>query len=92
MSKPLISYILKADGTEIEFLPANGTDFTLEEAKGAVGGFVEVYDLPDGRVMLMNDYGRDLPQNAVATVLAYNVNSGSGGIVGDVVICPASYF
>lgn len=92
MSKP-DAYILKTTGEEIEYRPANGTDYTLAELQHAVGGYVQLEYLPDGRMIIMNEEGNllGLKQNAAATVLAYTLETGPNGIVGDVLICPPSY-
>lgn len=64
--------IIKADGTTQEVTPANGRNFRLKEVQAIVDGLVEVVDLPDGRIMLINEEGKliDLPRNAEATKLA----------------------
>lgn len=88
MSKPR-AYIIKADGEEVVFEPSNGTDYTLEEMHRAVGGFIEVHLLPDGKLIGLNEdaIAHNLPQNAAATIYAHNLNTGPKGIQGDVLIC-----
>ena len=60
---------------------------TLHEAQQLVGGYVEVYVLPDKRTMLCNENGvaERLPYNTEATQLAHKGTE----IVGDVVVLPA---
>lgn len=82
--------IIHASGERTETAPANGEFFTLEEMQAAVGGYVEAHRLLDGRFMLVNEEGWDLPPNEVATVMAPHLNSGQRGITGDVLVCPAS--
>jgi hypothetical protein len=57
--------------------PENGTTFTLEELQKAVGGYIEVIHLADGRVMVLNEEGRlhGLPFNANATRVLSDVGS-----------------
>lgn len=87
------AYYHTTDGRETEVMPANGTDFTLAELQELVGGYVEIHGLPDGQIMCMNEDANSLglPVNAAATVTAYNLASGPGGIRGNVVICPPSF-
>lgn len=55
---------------------------TLSEAQKAVGGYVEVLVLPDGRQMLVNEDGlqEGLPLNKNASLIAEQI------ILGDVLI------
>lgn len=55
---------------------------TLPEAQKAVGGYVEVLVLPDGRQMLVNEDGlqEGLPLNKNASLIAEQI------ILGDVLI------
>jgi len=82
--------ILRANNTQEEVSPSNGSDFQLAEVKAIVDGWVEITYLSDGRIMLLNEEGKisDLPPNWAATEL-FN----QGGrlwyevIVGDVLVC-----
>lgn len=47
--------LLKANGTECEVLPKNGTDFSLEELQGFVGGYVELIYFHDGYMLVLKD-------------------------------------
>ncbi len=60
--------------------------FSLEELQGIVGGYIDIVPLWPGWLMVVNDDGllRDLPLNAVASLLHH----GLGAIVGDVLVCP----
>lgn len=64
--------IYYANGETKEVQPANGVSFTLKEAQSIVGGLVEVVDLPDGRIMIINEEGKliGLDRNEAATKLA----------------------
>ena len=73
-----MAVILHFDGREEEIQPRNGTDFQLAELKPIVGegappgeDYIEIYPLPDGRIMVLNESGKllNLPFNVKATVL-----------------------
>ena len=61
---------------------------SLAEAQKAVGGFVQVLFLKDGRQMLVNEEGKlnGLPLNSEATKLARGLISANDYIVGNVLI------
>ena len=70
--------IIHFDGREEEVQPRNGTDFKLAELKPIVGegadpgdDHIEIYPLPDGRIMVLNEEGKiiGLPRNEKATAL-----------------------
>lgn len=76
--------IIKANGTVSEITPKNGTDFSLKELRDVVKGYIEIVNLPDGRIMVVNEEGKlyGLPINQQATNLyGYEI------IVGDVLVC-----
>jgi Domain of unknown function (DUF3846) len=65
--------IYRANGTQEEVAPENGTDFKLAEVQKIVGGHVEVMRLNDKKlIMIVNEEGKlyDLPRNEQATKLA----------------------
>lgn len=79
--------IVKTDGSITELKPLNGTDFTLEEMQGVVGGYIEVVGTMDeSRVMVLNEEGKlkKLPLNSKATAIYPNL---ADIIVGDVLVC-----
>lgn len=84
--------IIHADGTEETVVPANGTDFSLEEAQKIVGGYIEVVNLPDGNILVCNEEGlyMNLEVNEKATIICHEHNAIMPGsfIVGDVLYCP----
>ena len=82
--------LIKTEGTESEIAPADGSVFTLDELQGYVGGYIEAHRLLDGRWMILNEEGWDLPPNEIATVMAPHLVTGGKGITGDVVVCDAS--
>ena len=76
--------ILRANGAVEETAPKNGRDFSLEELKNIVGGYIEIVPLESGEIMIVNEEGKlyHLPVNMQATHLyGYEI------IVGDVLVC-----
>lgn len=67
--------------------PANGTDFSLEELQGFVGGLIDIVTLPDGFIMVVNDeyLMNGDPYNPLASAMV-----GEGGhVLGGVLVCPS---
>lgn len=87
--------IIKADGTSKEVDPKNGRDFSLEELKEVVKGWIEVIWFHDGtnRIMIINEEGKlphvNLPYNSEATLLAIEGRAipPTEYVVGDVLVC-----
>lgn len=82
--------LLKANLEVIDVTPENGTDFSLEELQGFVGGFIEIVPLTGGQIMVINEEGKlnDLPVNALATNALYLARPAfCDVIVGDALIC-----
>lgn len=83
--------IIKADGTEETIVPANGTDFSLEEAQKVVGGLIEVVNLSDDMILVCNEEGlfMHFDINEKATDLCHKSEAIMPGsfIVGDVLYC-----
>ena len=81
--------IIKANGIETETKPKNGTDFKLEELKEIVGGWVELVWLPLGKIMAVNEDGKNmnLPINEKATKIYREAFAYPDYIVGDVLLC-----
>ena len=82
-----MAQIIKADGTKIDVIPKNGTDFQLSELQEIVGGYIEIVFTKDDQLMVVNDEGKlnGLPINEEATKLV-----GYDLIVGDVLVCASS--
>ena len=77
--------LIKADETSTEVKPKNNKKhFSLEELQKFVGGYIQIANTTDGRLMIMNEEGRlnGLPFNKIATDLYRN-----SVIVGDVLVC-----
>lgn len=96
--------IIKMTGEITSVVPeSKNGKFTLSELQGAVGGYIELVHLADGRLMVVNEEGKlmDLSLNMKATTLVARVgikvfNSkltgdaairATGGIAGDVLVC-----
>lgn len=68
----MCAMIYYPDGSHKPVSPKNGTDFSLEELRAIVGGYIEVIYLPDSiHIMVINEEGRvkNLPRNEKATQL-----------------------
>lgn len=50
--------IYKTSGEVIEIKPKNGTDFSLSELQSIVGGYIEIIDLFNGKIMVVNEEGK----------------------------------
>ena len=80
--------IIRVDGTQEEYLPANGRHYTLAELKKAIGGgWIEIVKTRDGRLMVLDEEGKlkGFPVNRVATALY--LYGAQDPIVGDVLVC-----
>jgi len=81
--------LLPASGAPRTVTPANGRAFTLRELQTFVGGYIQGIGTPDGRLMFLNEDGKQLglPPNLPATdmvrawLLPFDI------IVGDVILC-----
>lgn len=85
------AYIISESGDVREIKPENGSDFSLEEAQQAVGGFIEVVYLNDKQIMIVNEEGKFTKKcNQAATAIGrlnralFNFDY----ISGDVILCP----
>lgn len=78
---------IKTNGETIEVNPKNGTDYSLEELQGFVGGYIEIIEInigfAKGKLMVVNEEGKidGLPLNTMATLIA------GQAIVGNVLVC-----
>jgi hypothetical protein len=86
-----MAILVKTNG-EIEYVsPQNDSDFSLNELKNFVGGYIEI--LPLGKeLMVINEEGKllGLPYNENATArLQSQYGANSDYIVGNALICSA---
>lgn len=82
--------LVKSNGETKPVDPANGTDFSLDELKKYVGGYIEIFRLSSEAVMVCNEDGHalNLPYNDNATLFTMVAPlTRVEAIVGDVVIC-----
>lgn len=83
--------IIHTDGSEEKVVPANGNDFSLEEAQKIVGGYIEVVNLTDGNILVCNEEGKlmSMENNPKATEIAVKHNALLEGdyMVGNVLLC-----
>ena len=79
----MLSTVIFTDGAKKNVEPSNGTDFSLEELRGFVGGHIELVRLSKSQVMVVNDEVNvyDLHQKNNASMI---VNM--AGII-DVIVC-----
>ena len=80
-----------ANGYEEDARPINGKTFTLKELQDAVGGYIEVIRLNDGRLIIVNEEGllQGLPVNIEATNILRRDHSTTQYIVGTAIVCDA---
>ena len=81
--------IFFTDGSEKEVSPKNGSDFSLEELQGVVGGYIQILYLDNGELMIVNEEGKldGLPFNKKATDYVVNDGKYIDVIVGNVLVC-----
>lgn len=80
--------LYKADGTILEVVPANGTDFQLDELQAMVGGYIEIVPAGKGKIMVLDDEGKlkGKPVNDAATMIFMQAGY-YDTIVGDALVC-----
>lgn len=86
--KPMLSTVITTDGLHTNVEPSNGTDFSLEELNGFVGGYIEIVRLSKSQVMVVNEEGKlmGLEYNPCATLLV-QIAGHRDTIVGNVLVC-----
>lgn len=87
--------LYKQSGEVVDVTPENGTDFSLQELQGYVGGYIETLALSHNRFMVINEEGKfakGAERNEKATEIA--VESGAiwfeDFIAGNALVCTAS--
>jgi len=83
-NKEGVSEIIKANGDVKPIEPNNRRDFKLNEMQKAVGGYIEIVETIDNRLMIINDDGKrsKLEPNEIASALY----KGDDIILGDVLV------
>ena len=85
-----MAQIIKSNGQTTEVTPKNGTDFSLEELQTIVGGWIEIVNLRDGRLLCLDEEGKlkGKERNYVATdIYRQAFPQCKDFIVGDVLLC-----
>lgn len=84
-----MAYIIKTSGEIIETTPRNGNDFELDELQAIVGGYIEVVNLRDGRLIVMDEEGKlkGKERNNKATDIFQAAMPTHDFVVGDVLVC-----
>lgn len=87
----MLSTVITTDGLHRNVEPSNGTDFSLEELKEFVGGYIEIVHLNKSQVMVVNEEGKliGLEPNPFATLLV-QIAGHRDIIVGNVLVCDTS--
>lgn len=85
----MLSTVITTDGLHRNVEPSNGTDFSLEELNGFVGGYIEIVHLSKTQVMVVNEEGKliGLTPNPYATLLVQIAGHRDDTIVGNVLVC-----
>ena len=84
----LVRRLIKPDGS-VEPYPPRGKTYTLEELQKAVGGYIQILTMPDGKLMVFNEEGKlkGLPPNEAATRLMGSQLLPGDFIVGNALVC-----
>ena len=84
--------LFKVDGTVENVMPANGTDFTLEELQKMVGGLIQVVPVFRTKLIVVDEEGRlkNYKHNVIASLLV--AGQVKGDIVGDMLLCSRAEF
>lgn len=85
--------IYKQSGRVARVSPSNGTDFTLRELQGIVGGYIELVHLGNGSVMVINEeakgkIGTTINMSATRIAREHQAIWERDCIVGDALVCP----
>lgn len=81
-----------SNGIIKEINPNNGKQFTLEELQTIVGGYIEIVNLPDDKLLVVDEEGKlkHKPYNVRATqLLAATLHNGDF-VVGNALLCDGS--
>jgi len=79
--------LIKSDGTQEPYPePKNGSNYSLEELQTAIGGYIQVVELPSGDLLVCDEEGKlkGRPVNWQATEITREVLSAYDVMVGDV--------
>lgn len=81
--------ILRTNGLVEDIEPKNGNDFSLDELRAIVEGYIEVVSLNNGFILVLNEEGKlqGLPFNEVATNVLVRYRGAGDYIVGTALLC-----
>lgn len=86
-----MALLIKTNGEITEIKPSSGECFTLEELQKAVDGYIEIINVPGGKVLVVDEEGKLKRKEVNAVAMAFAHTSGavhpSDAIVGDVLLC-----
>ncbi len=80
-----MAQFIRANGEILEAEPKNGTSFELDELQAFVGGWIEIVNTYDGRLMVLDEEGK-LKGKSV-NEYASQLFGWRDVIVGDVLVC-----
>lgn len=83
--------IIYADKNAEDYTPKNGKTFELDELQGIVDGYIEIIRLNDGRVIIVDEEGKNLNRevNIPATNILSRDRYTTDYIVGTAIVCDA---
>ena len=83
--------IIYADKEEEDYTPKNGKTFELGEMQGIVGGYIEIINLKEGRMMSVDEEGKlnNKEVNIPATNILRRDHYTIDYIVGTAIVCDA---
>lgn len=83
--------IIYTDKEAEDYTPKNGKTFELDEMQGIVGGYIEIINLKDGRMMIVDEEGKlnNKAVNIPATNILRRDHYTTDYIVGTAIVCDA---
>ena len=83
--------IIYTDKEAEDYTPKNGKTFELDEMQGIVGGYIEIINLKDGRMMIVDEEGKlnNKAVNIPATNILRHDRYTTDYIVGTAIVCDA---
>ena len=83
--------IIYTDKEAEDYTPKNGKTFELDEMQGIVGGYIEIINLKDGRMMIVDEEGKlnNKAVNIPATNILRRDHFTTDYIVGTAIVCDA---
>ena len=84
-----MAQVIPVAGGTYELQPKNGKFFELEELQKVVGGYIEIIDLGNDKLMVVNEEGKleELPWNDEATKMYQRCTRAFDYIAGNALVC-----